>query len=42
MYNRVENGKWVTFGEPVISESTPGKAIGCKGPDEPIYASEGG
>jgi ABC-type branched-subunit amino acid transport system substrate-binding protein len=40
-YNRVENGKWVTFGEPVIFETTPGKAIGCKGLDEPIYASEG-
>ena len=40
-YNRVENGNWVTFGEPVIFETTPGKAIGCKGLDEPIYASEG-
>ena len=40
-YNRVENGKWVTFGEPVIYESTPGKAVACKGLDEPIYASEG-
>jgi hypothetical protein len=42
IYNRVENGKWVTFGEPINFESTPGKAIGCKGLDEPIYASEGG
>jgi len=41
VYNRVENGKWVTFGEPVIYESTPGKAVACKGLDEPIYASEG-
>jgi len=40
-YNRVENGRWVTFGEPVIYESTPGKAIGCKGLDEPIYPDEG-
>jgi hypothetical protein len=41
VYNRVENGKWVTFGEPVIYESTPGKAVACKGLDEPIYGSEG-
>jgi len=41
VYNRVENGKWVTFGEPVIYESTPGKAVACKGPNEPIYAGEG-
>ena len=41
VYNRVENGKWVTFGEPVIYESTPGEAVACKGLDEPIYASEG-
>ena len=40
-YNRVENGRWVTFGEPVIFESTPGKAIGCKGLNEPIYPDEG-
>jgi branched-chain amino acid transport system substrate-binding protein len=42
VYNKVENGKWVTFGEPVIYESTPGKAVGCKGLDEPIYPGEGG
>jgi ABC-type branched-subunit amino acid transport system substrate-binding protein len=42
IYNKVENGKWVTFGEPVIYESTPGKAVGCKGLDEPIYPNEGG
>jgi hypothetical protein len=23
MYDRVENGKWVAFGEPVSYESTP-------------------
>ena len=40
MYARVENGKWVTFGEPVFSESTPGKAVGCKGLDEPVYPDE--
>jgi ABC-type branched-subunit amino acid transport system substrate-binding protein len=37
IYNKVENGKWVTFGDPVNMESTPGKAIGCKGKDQPVY-----
>ncbi len=40
VYNKVENGKWVTFGEPVNFESTPGKAIGCKNGGEPVYAGE--
>jgi len=38
---RVEDGRWVEFGEPVNFESTPGKVIGCKGVGEPIYAGEG-
>ena len=37
VYNRVENGKWVTFGEPVSYESTPGKVVGCKNGGEPVY-----
>jgi len=41
VYNKVENGKWVPFGEPVNFESTPGKVIGCKGMGEPVYADEG-
>jgi len=41
VYNRVENGRWVAFGEPVNFESTPGKAIGCKAGGEPVYAGEG-
>jgi ABC-type branched-subunit amino acid transport system substrate-binding protein len=41
VYNRVENGKWVEFGEPINFESTPGKVIGCKAGGEPIYAGEG-
>lgn len=40
VYTRVEDGKWVTFGDPVNLESTPGKVIACKG-GEPVYASEG-
>jgi len=40
VYNRVENGKWVTFGEPVDFESTPGEVIGCKNGGEPVYAGE--
>jgi branched-chain amino acid transport system substrate-binding protein len=39
-YIRMENGKWIPFGDPVSFESTPGKVIGCKGLGEPIYASE--
>jgi branched-chain amino acid transport system substrate-binding protein len=42
VYDKVENGKWVAFGEPISFESTPGKVIGCKGMGEPIYAGEGG
>jgi branched-chain amino acid transport system substrate-binding protein len=37
VYNRVENGKWVSFGDPVNFESTPGKAIACEGKDQPVY-----
>jgi len=40
-FERVENGKWVRFGEPVSHESTPGKVVGCKGAGEPVYADEG-
>jgi hypothetical protein len=35
---RVENGKWVRFGDPVSYESTPGKVIACKD-GEPVYAN---
>jgi len=38
---RMESGKWVVVGEPIDFESTPGKAIGCKGENQPIYADEG-
>jgi branched-chain amino acid transport system substrate-binding protein len=41
IYNRVENGKWVTFGEPVNFESTPGEAIACEGKDKPVYPNGG-
>jgi len=41
VYDRVENGKWVAFGEPVNFESTPGEVIGCKAGGEPVYAGEG-
>jgi hypothetical protein len=41
VYNKVENGKWVPFGEPVNFESTPGKVISCKNGGEPVYADEG-
>jgi len=40
MLTRVENGKWVEFGEPVNLESTPGKVIACKNGGEPVYAGE--
>jgi len=40
VYNKVENGKWVPFGEPVNFESTPGKVISCKNGGEPVYGSE--
>jgi len=39
-FDRVENGKWVRFGEPISYESTPGKVIACKGAGEPVYADE--
>jgi len=38
VYNRVENGGWVTFGDPVNFESTPGDVIACEGRDKPVYA----
>jgi branched-chain amino acid transport system substrate-binding protein len=40
-FERVENGKWVRFGDPVSFESTPGEVVACKGAGEPVYASEG-
>jgi branched-chain amino acid transport system substrate-binding protein len=40
VYDRVENGRWVAFGEPVNFESTPGKVIACKNGGEPVYAGE--
>ncbi len=40
VYNRVENGAWVPFGEPVNFESSPGDAIACEGKDKPVYADE--
>jgi len=42
VYTRVENGRWVEFGEPVNLESTPGKVIGCKAGGAPVYAAGGG
>jgi branched-chain amino acid transport system substrate-binding protein len=39
---RVVNGKWVRFGEPVNYESTPGKVYACKNAGEPVYKDEGG
>jgi len=42
VYIRVEDAKWVEFGEPVNFESTPGKVIGCKAGGEPVYSGEGG
>ena len=41
VFVKVEDSKWVEFGEPINFESTPGKVIGCKGVGEPIYAGEG-
>jgi branched-chain amino acid transport system substrate-binding protein len=41
VFVKVEDSKWVEFGEPLNFESTPGKVIGCKGVGEPIYADEG-
>jgi ABC-type branched-subunit amino acid transport system substrate-binding protein len=40
-FERVENGQWVRFGEPVSHESTPGKVVACKGAGEPVYAGGG-
>ncbi len=40
VYIKVEDGKWVEFGEPVNFESTPGEVIGCQGVGEPVYADE--
>jgi len=37
---RVQNGKWVRFGDPVSYESTPGKVIACKGAGEPVYSGQ--
>ena len=39
-FERVENGKWVRFGDPVSYESTPGKVVACKGAGEPVYAAK--
>jgi len=39
-FERVENGKWVRFGDPVSYESTPGEVVACKGAGEPVYAGE--
>jgi branched-chain amino acid transport system substrate-binding protein len=40
-FERVENGKWVRFGDPMSYESTPGEVVACKGAGEPVYADEG-
>jgi branched-chain amino acid transport system substrate-binding protein len=40
-FERVENGQWVRFGDPVSHESTPGNVVACKGAGEPVYAGEG-
>jgi ABC-type branched-subunit amino acid transport system substrate-binding protein len=40
-FERVENGKWVRFGDPMSYESTPGEVVACKGAGEPVYAGEG-
>jgi branched-chain amino acid transport system substrate-binding protein len=41
VYDRVEGGKWVAFGEPINFESTPGKVIACRAGGEPVYDGEG-
>ena len=41
VFVKVEDSKWVEFGEPINFESTPGKVIGCKDVGEPVYAGEG-
>jgi branched-chain amino acid transport system substrate-binding protein len=38
---RVVEGKWVRFGEPVNYESTPGDVYACTGVGQPIYKEEG-
>jgi len=42
VYNRVENGKWVEFGEPINFESTPGKVTSCAAGGKPVYSGQGG
>jgi hypothetical protein len=42
VYNRVENGKWVEFGEPISFESTPGKVTSCAAGGKPVYSGQGG
>jgi ABC-type branched-subunit amino acid transport system substrate-binding protein len=42
VYNRVENGKWVAFGEPINFESTPGKVTSCAAGGKPVYSGQGG
>jgi len=39
-FERVENGKWVRFGQPVSYESTP-EVVARKGAGEPVYAGGG-
>ena len=39
-YEKVVNGQWVRFGDPISFESTPGGATACKGPGEPVYPGE--
>jgi len=39
---RVVDGQWVRFGDPVNHESTPGKVVACKNVGEPVYKEEGG
>ena len=39
---KVVNGQWVRFGDPVNYESTPGKVVACKGLGEPVYKEGSG
>ena len=41
VFVKVDDSKWVEFGEPINFESTPGDVVGCTGVGEPVYA-EGG
>jgi ABC-type branched-subunit amino acid transport system substrate-binding protein len=41
IYIRVEDGKWVEFGEPVNFESTPGDVIACEGLGGLVDTKEG-